>query len=153
MTGQIKINLSLNDGDTLGGINISNGMTLNVGNVLETASQTMSPTETIMPLGYNSTLTDPPYNSTGAYIYIRNGALNSEDSYLEVKTYITTAEATGSATFLTTQRLYGGEFTWLNLASSIASGTTSPRVVEITAGGTDYSYLEYALFSRDNING
>lgn len=150
MNGKLKVSIGIQDGDTLGGINIASSMTLDVGTIVQTGTDSLAKDETLMPMNTLSTSTDPPYNQKGAFMFIKN---NSENGYLEVKTYISTAEATGSATFLTTQRLYAYEFTWLNLASPDASNTTAPRTVQVINKTNELIQVEYALFSREKITG
>ena len=102
-----------------------------------------------MPLSWNSTSTDPPYNQKGAFIYIFNHGNFGTDStgYVEVKTYATCTEA-GGDNYPTIQRLYKGEFCWLNLASPQASGTTAPRIANISNKSNFNINIDYALFSR-----
>ena len=150
MNGKLKVSIGIQDGDTLGGINISSSMNLDVGVIVQTGSEVLLKDDSFMPLNTVSTATDPPYNQKGAFMFIKNC---SENGYLEIKTYITAAEATGSGTYLTTQRLYAYEFTWLNLASPDASNTTSPRIVRLENTTNETIQVEYALFSREKITG
>ena len=150
--GQIQVNISLNDADSYGGINISNSMTLDVGDIIETGSYKLIVGESFSLVGRNILETDPPYNETGAFAYIKNTSTDIS-SYIEVRTYLTAAETSGTAGTHTIQRLYGGEWTWLNGASKIASGAAEPRSINIRNNSSEETIIDYAVFSRKSIGG
>ncbi len=150
--GQIQVNISLNDADTYGGINISNSMTLEVGDIVETGSHKIVPGDGFSLVGRNSAETDPPYNETGAFAYIKNTSTNPSN-YVNVRQYIESAEHSGSGGTIINQRLYGGEFAWINAASPIASGTNVGRNINVNNVSGDTVIIDYAVFSRKKIGG
>ena len=70
--GQIKVNISLNDSASLGNINISDSMELDVGDVVQTGSYKIVPGDGFNPIGWDTATADPPYNETGAFCFIKN---------------------------------------------------------------------------------
>jgi hypothetical protein len=61
--------------------------------------------------------------------------------------WISTAEATGSGTWIKTQALQPGEFAWFNAASAAETGTDARGVrIDNSAGKT--MTVKYARFSR-----
>jgi hypothetical protein len=150
--GQIQVNISLNDADTYGGINISNSMTLEVGDIVETGSYKLIVGESYSLVGRNNAETDPPYNEKGTFAYIKNTSTDVS-CYIEVRQYIEAAEHSGSGGTIVNQRLYAGEWTWINAASPIASGTDVGRNINIYNNSGVNTVVDYAVFSRKNIGG
>jgi hypothetical protein len=150
--GQIQVNISLNDADSYGGINISNSMILEVGDIIETGSYKIVPGDAFSLVGRDSTEKDPPYNETGTFAYIKNTSTNPS-TYINVRQYIEAAEHSGSGGTIINQRLYGGEFTWINAASPIASGTNVGRNINVSNVSDDTVIIDYAVFSRKKIGG
>ena len=150
--GQIQVNISLNDADSLGSINISDSMTLDVGDVVQTGSFTLSPVEDFMPISVATDSYEDQWNETGYFMYIKNTSSNPS-AYLSILVTATCTESGGTAGYTTVQRLYGGEWTWMNAASKIASGVTEPRAIKVKNDSSEEIVLDYAYFNREKIGG
>ena len=150
--GQIQVNISLNDADSLGSINISNSMILEVGDVVQTGSHKLTPSENFIPISKATDSYEDQWNETGYFMYIKNTSSNSS-AYLSILVTATCNESGGTPGYTTVQRLYGGEWTWMNAASNIASGVAEPRAINIKNESSEEIVLDYAYFNREKIGG
>ena len=150
--GRIQVNIGLNDADSLGSINISNSMTLDVGNVVQTGSFTLSSGEAFMPITKTTDSYEDQWNEKGYFMYIKNTSSNSS-AHLSILVTAECNESGGTPGYTTVQRLYAGEFTWMNAASNIASGVTNPRAIRVENNSGEEIVLDYAYFNREKIGG
>ena len=148
----MQANISLNDADSLGSINISDSMTLDVGDVVQTGSHTLSPSETFIPITVATDSYEDQWNETGYFMYIKNTSSNPS-AYLSITVNSTCNESGGTPGWIAVQRLYAGEFTWMNAASKIASGVTEPRAIRVENNSGEEIVLDYAYFNREKIGG
>lgn len=85
-------------------------------------------------------------NASGTWVYVENSMTTGTDK-VSIMQWISTAEATGSGTWIKTQALQPGEFAWFNAASAAETGTDARGVrIDNSAGKT--MTVKYARFSR-----
>ena len=85
-------------------------------------------------------------NSGGTWVYVEN-AMTSGTDKIFIEQWISTAEATGSGTWIKTQALQPGEFAWFNPASAAETGTDA-RGCRINNSAGKTMTVKYARFSR-----
>ena len=85
-------------------------------------------------------------NASGTWVYVEN-AMTSGTDKVSIMQWISTAEATGSGTWIKTQALQPGEFAWFNVASAAETGTDARGCRIDNAAGKTMT-VKYARFSR-----